>query len=61
MLFRSHEAQGIALGMQGQVLAALGHVQGAKEVLARGASLLEQVASASLADIQALQAEVEGL
>ncbi|MED5369851.1 MAG: hypothetical protein VX899_02445 [Myxococcota bacterium] len=55
------EAEGIALGMQGQVLAALGHLEGAKEVLARGAQLLESSGSASLADLRALQAEVEGL
>lgn len=55
------EARGITLGMQGQVLAALGHVQGALEVLTQGERLLESVNSPSLVDLQGLLTEVRGL
>lgn len=55
------EARGITLGMQGQVLAALGHVQGALEVLTQGERLLESVNSPSLVDLQGLLSEVRSL
>lgn len=55
------EARGITLGMQGQVLAALGHVQGALEVLTQGERLLQSVNSASLVDLQGLLTEVRSL
>ena len=55
------EARGITLGMQGQVLAALGHVQGALEVLTQGERLLESINSPSLVDLQGLLTEVRGL
>jgi hypothetical protein len=55
------EARGITLGMQGQVLAALGHIQGALEVLSLGERLLQGIESPSLADLQGLLVEVRSL